>query len=135
MGAREGTAVQAGVPGLGKEGRDYVCFLRTLEGKPGMFQTIFKFNTCVLKLLKRMKIIAASPPQSLLRTPCRQGHGEGQLGERIWRQDTAGTPWKDKESDFVGEILRNSVVQAHRLHCSETRVRMKAEAGQSRRRP
>lgn len=135
MGAREGVAVQAGMPGLGKEGRDYVCFLRTQEGKPGMFQTIFNCTTCVLKLLKRMKIIATSPPQSLLRTPCRQGHREGQLGERIWRQDTAGRSWKGKESDFVGEIPRNSVVQAHRLHCSETRVRMKAEVGQGRRRP
>ena len=65
MGAREGVAVQAGMPGLGKEGKDYVSFLRTQEGKPGMFQTIFKFHTCVLKLLKTMKITVTSPPQSL----------------------------------------------------------------------
>lgn len=82
MGAREGVAVQAGMPGLGKEGKDYVSFLRTQEGKPGMFQTIFKFHTCVLKLLKTMKITVTSPPQSLLRTPWREGHREGQLGER-----------------------------------------------------
>lgn len=82
MGAREGVAVQAGMPGLGKEGKDYVSFLRTHEGKPGMFQTIFKFHTCVLKLLKRMKITATSSSQSFLRTPWREGHREGQLGER-----------------------------------------------------
>ena len=76
MGAREGVAVQAGMPGLGKEGKDYVSFLRTHEGKPGMFQTIFKFHTCVLKLLKRMKITATSSSQSFLRTPWRDDKSE-----------------------------------------------------------
>ena len=55
--------------------------------------------------------------------------------ERIWRQDTAGTPQKGKESDFIGEIPRNSVVQTHRLHCSEIRVSMKSETGQGKGRP
>lgn len=62
-----------------------------------------------------------------------QGRTAGR--ERIWRQDTAGTPQKGKESDFVREIPRNSVVQAHRLHCSEIRVSMKSETGQGKGRP
>lgn len=132
------------MPGLG-QGRKGVSFLRTQEGKPVMFQTIFKLNTHVLKLLKRRKRTASSPSQPLLRTPGREANREGQLGENFGARrlmDTAGTQCKGKRSDFVEEIpgnsgsgepgLRGSHCLARGLHCSETvRGRTKSEAGKA----
>ena len=98
------------MPGVG-QGRKGVSFRRRQEGKPVTFHTIFKLNTHVLKLLKRMKRTAASPPQPLLRTPGREANREGQLGENFGARrlvDTAGTQCKGKRSDFVEEIPGNS---------------------------
>ena len=117
------------MPGLGKEGRDYVSFLRTQDHLQVQ-------HMCSQATEKDEDNSRFSPSVSPENTMERGSQGRTAGRERIWRpQDTAGIPRKGKESDFVGEIHRNSLVQAHRLHCSETRVRMKSEAGQGRGRP